>query len=229
MSSSCYDDLERSRRVAIPMPTHYDVASLLLTLDLAGTTVFAISGAAVGVKHRFDVFGVCVLAFVAGNAGGMLRDILIGAVPPLPIRGWQYVTVSVVAGVVTFVWHPRLERLHRPIVVFDAAGLALFSVSGTQKALAFGLNPLIAALLGMLTGIGGGMVRDVLAGEIPNVLRKDLYALAALAGAGVVVAGPLLHVSPAAATIGGATLCFAVRIVAIRRGWGLPTADRVSP
>lgn len=210
------------------MPKHIEIAGLLLTLDLAGTAVFAISGAAVGVKHRLDVFGVCVLAFVAGNAGGMLRDILIGAVPPVALVGWRYVTLSLLAGVVTFIWHPRLERLHTPILIFDAVGLGLFSVSGTQKALAFGANPSVAALLGMLTGIGGGMLRDVLVREIPTVLRKDLYALAALAGAGVVVAAPLLHLPPTAATIGGAALCFAVRLVAIRRGWALPTADRLS-
>ena len=92
------------------MPTHIEVASLLLSLDLVGTAVFAISGAAVGVKHRLDVFGVCVLAFVAGNAGGVLRDLLIGTVPPVAFNKWQYVTVSLLAGVVTFVWHPRLER-----------------------------------------------------------------------------------------------------------------------
>jgi uncharacterized membrane protein YeiH len=205
------------------MPRHIEIASLLLTLDLAGTAVFAVSGAAVGVRHRLDVFGVCVLAFVAGNAGGMLRDMLIGSLPPAAFEGWQYVTVSLLAAVVTFVWHPRLERLQTPILIFDAAGLGLFSVSGTQKALAFGLHPLIAALLGMLTGIGGGMFRDVLVREIPTVLRKDLYALAALAGAIIVVAGQLLHVPPAAATSGGAALCFAIRLVAIRRGWGLPT------
>jgi len=210
------------------MPRPIDVATLLLTLDLLGTAVFAISGAAVGITHRLDIFGVCVLAFVAGNAGGVLRDLLIGAVPPMAVRGWEYVTVSLVAGVVTFVWRPRLERLYTPILIFDAAGLALFSVSGTQKALAFGLHPLIAALLGMLTGIGGGIVRDVLAMEIPTVLRKDLYALAALAGAAVVVAGGLLDVPPTAVTIGGAALCFALRLAAIRRGWGLPTADRAT-
>jgi len=177
------------------------------------------------VKHRLDVFGVCVLAFVAGNAGGMLRDILIGAVPPAALAGWWYVTFSLCAGAITFMWHPRLERLHTPILIFDAAGLGLFSVSGTQKALAFGANPLAAALLGMLTGIGGGMLRDVLVREIPTVLRKDLYALAALAGAGVVVAAPQLHLGPAEATMAGAALCFAVRLVAIRRRWALPTAD----
>ena len=103
------------------MPKHIEIASLLLTLDLAGTAVFAISGAAVGVKHQLDVFGVCVLAFVAGNAGGILRDVLIGAVPPAAFGGSLYVTVSILAGVATFAWHPRLERLHTPILIFDAA------------------------------------------------------------------------------------------------------------
>jgi uncharacterized membrane protein YeiH len=203
---------------------HIEISSLLLTLDLVGTAVFAMSGAAIGVKYRLDVFGICVLAFVAGNAGGILRDLLIGAVPPAALTGWQHVTVSLLAGVVIFLWHPRLERLRTPILLFDAAGLALFAVSGTQKALAFGLTPFVAALLGMLTGIGGGMLRDVLVSEVPTVLREDLYAVAALAGAAVVVAGHLLHLPPTATTIAGAALCFGIRVVAIRRGWSLPTA-----
>jgi len=204
---------------------YIEIRSLLLTLDLAGTAVFAVSGAAVGVKHRLDVFGVCVLAFVAGNAGGMLRDVFIGAVPPAALVGWQHVAVSLLAGVIFFFWHPRLERLRTPILLFDAAGLALFAVSGTQKALAFGLDPLIASLLGMLTGIGGGMLRDVLVSEIPTVLREDLYAVAALAAAAVVVAGHLFHLPPTSTTITGAALCFGIRLVAIRRGWSLPTAS----
>ena len=208
--------------------TYIEIGRLLLALDLAGTAVFAISGAAIGVKHRLDVFGVCVLAFVAGNAGGVLRDVLIGATPPAALGGWQHVAISLLAGVITFLWHPRLERLRTPILLFDAAGLGLFSVSGTQKALALGLNPFVAALLGMLTGIGGGMLRDVLVREIPTVLREDLYAVAALAGAGVVVAGHLLQLSPTAMTITGASVCIGIRLVAIRRGWSLPTpSDRV--
>lgn len=196
---------------------------LLQVLDFMGTAVFALSGAAVGVKHRLDIFGVGVLAFVAGNAGGMLRDVLIGSVPPAAFTGWQHVAVSLLAAGILFRWHPRLERLRRPILIFDAAGLGLFAVSGTQKALGFGLDPVIAALLGMLTGIGGGMLRDMLVREIPTVLREDLYAVAALAGAAAVVAGHLLHLPPTAATITGAALCVGIRLVAIRRAWSLPT------
>jgi uncharacterized membrane protein YeiH len=199
-------------------------ATLLLTLDLLGIFVFAISGAASGVKNRLDVFGVNVLAFVAANAGGLLRDLLIGAVPPAAIIDWRYGAASLIAGVATFLWYPNVQRLQHIVVLFDAAGLAIFAVSGTQKALAYGVSPLVAPLLGMLTGVGGGMVRDLLVNEIPVVLRADLYALAALAGASVVVAGHLLDWAPAAATITGAILCFAMRLVAIRFGWNLPVA-----
>ena len=207
------------------MPSHETIQTLLLALDLTGTTVFAISGAATGVKYRLDIFGVCVLALVAGNAGGVTRDLLIGAVPPEALRAWPHLTASVLAGVATFWTSQRLERLKAPILIFDAAGLGLCAVSGTQKALAFGLDPLVAPLLGMLTGIGGGMLRDVLVSEIPTVLRADLYALAALAGAAVVVAGHLVNAPPPMTTTAGAALCFALRMAAIRRGWSLPTAD----
>jgi len=128
---------------------------IILTLDLAGTAVFAISGAAVGVKHRLDIFGVCVLGFIAASAGGMIRDVVIGAVPPAALSDWRYATVSIVAAVVTFWRHPRIERLRLPVLVFDAAGLGLFAVAGTQKALAFGLGPFASAALGMITGVTG--------------------------------------------------------------------------
>jgi uncharacterized membrane protein YeiH len=127
--------------------------------------------------------------------------------------------------VITFYWYSAVDRLRSPVLVFDAAGLALFAVSGVRKALVFGLNPVMAALLGMLTGIGGGMMRDVLVAEIPTVLRADLYAIAALCGAAVVVIGNLLQVSPTATTSLGALLCFGLRLMAIHRGWHLPVAQ----
>jgi len=185
--------------------------TLLLVLDLAGTFVFALSGATAGVNRRLDLFGILVLSFAAGNAGGIARDLLIGAVPPAAISDWRYLAVSLLAGMITFYWFSGIDRLRSPVLVFDGAGLALFAVSGTQKALAFGLNPVMAALLGMLTGIGGGMTRDVLLAEIPTVLRADLYAVAALAGAAVVVIGDALRLSSTAMTIAGAALCFGLR------------------
>ncbi len=205
------------------LPEQLSMGTVWLVLDLLGTAVFAISGAAVGVKYRLDVFGVSVLAFVAGNAGGMLRDVLLGATPPAALSGWRHVTISLAAALLTFLWHPRIEKLRTPILLFDAAGLGLFAVSGTEKALAYGLNPLVAAILGMLSGIGGGMIRDLLVREIPTVLHAELYAVAALAGAAVVVAGHVFQLPPSVPTmISGATLCFLIRLVSIRRGWSLP-------
>lgn len=198
--------------------------TLLLVLDLIGTFVFALSGATAGVKSRLDLFGVLVLSYAAGNAGGIARDLLIGAAPPAAISDWRYLAVSLLAGIVTFWRFPVIDRLRSPVLLFDAAGLALFAVSGAQKALAFGLHPLMAALLGMLTGIGGGMARDVLLAEVPTVLRADLYAVAALAGAAVVVLGSTLRLPSAAMTLVGALLCFGLRLLAIRRGWRLPVA-----
>jgi uncharacterized membrane protein YeiH len=170
------------------------------------------------------------LSYAAGNAGGIARDLLIGAVPPAAISDWRYLGVSLLAGIGTF-WRPSIiDRLRSPVLLFDAAGLALFAVAGTQKALAFGLTPVMAALLGMLTGIGGGMTRDALLAEIPTVLRADLYAVAALAGASVVVIGAALRLpSTTAVTIAGAVLCFGLRFIAIRRGWHLPVADEPKP
>jgi len=197
---------------------------LLLVLDLGGTFVFAISGGMMAVKHRLDIFGVLVLSFAAGNAGGITRDLLIGAAPPAAVADWKYLGASVLAGLITFFWYPVANRFRDDVLLLDAVGLAFFAVAGAEKALVYGLNPLMAALLGMLTGIGGGMLRDVLVMRIPTVLRSDLYALAALAGAAVVVGGHVLRIQPVATTIAGGVLCFALRYMAIRHSWHLPSA-----
>lgn len=207
---------------ALPVSRFVNVATLLLVLDLGGTFVFALSGAMAGVKHRFDVFGVMVVSFAAANSGGILRDLLIGATPPPGLADWRYVAAAVLAGLVTVRWAATIDRLRDSVLLFDAGGLALFAVSGTLKALAFGLGPVAAVLLGMLTGIGGGMVRDLLTGVVPSVLRGDVYALAALAGAAVVVVAKLVHVASTPAALAGAACCFAVRLIAIRRHWQLP-------
>lgn len=200
------------------------IDTLLVAFDLGGTFVFALSGATVAVKHRLDLFGVLVLSFAAGNSGGIARDVMIGAVPPAAISDWRYVAVSMLAGVITFFWYRIIDRLSSPVLVFDAAGLALFAVSGAGKALALGAGPVAATLLGMLTGIGGGMVRDVLVREIPTVLRTELYAVAALIGAATVVIGRSLGIPSGASAAVGAALCFGLRFMAIRRGWQLPIA-----
>src|SRR5690349_16255058 len=203
---------------------HIVVNTLLVIFDLGGTFVFALSGGMAGVKHRLDLFGVLVLASAARNSGGITRDVMIGAVPPAALRDWRYVAVSILAGLITFYCYRIISRLSSPVLVFDAAGLALFAVAGAGKALAFHAGPVAAMLLGMLTGIGGGMVRDVLVREIPTVLRTELYAVAALVGAAVVVMGRMLHLPSSVAATAGAVLCFRLRFMAMRRGWQLPIA-----
>jgi uncharacterized membrane protein YeiH len=196
--------------------------TLVLVLDLCGTLAFAISGAMAGIRRSLDVFGVLVLSFAASTFGGIGRDVLIGATPPAALVDWRYLTVSLAAGLIAFFWSSLIERLRNPVRLLDAMGLAFFAVAGTQKALAFGLSPAMAALMGMLTGVGGGIVRDVLLAEIPAVLRSDLYAVAALVGSAIVAGGSVLDISPLIAAICGGVICFGVRMVAIRRGWHLP-------
>jgi uncharacterized membrane protein YeiH len=206
-------------------PTTFEVQRTLVTvLDLCGTFAFAVSGATAGVRQRLDVFGVLVLSFAASAFGGLTRDVLIGATPPAALVDWRYLAVSLVAGLITFFWSSLVEKLRNPVRLLDAAGLAFFAVSGTQKALAFGMSPVMAALLGMLTGVGGGIARDVLLAEIPAVLRSDLYAVAALSGAAIVAAGDQLHIPALVTTACGGVICFGMRLMAIRWGWRLPVA-----
>ncbi|HEU4812919.1 MAG TPA: trimeric intracellular cation channel family protein [Xanthomonadaceae bacterium] len=199
-------------------------STFVLLLDFLGTFAFAISGALVAVRHRLDLFGVLVLSFAAAAAGGILRDVLLGATPPVALVDWRYLSASTVAGLITFYRHADVERFRNPVQVSDAVGLALFAVVGASKALTAGVGPLGAVLLGVLTGVGGGMVRDVLVAQVPAVLQRELYAVAALAGAIVFVTARSLELPPAAAAIAGALVCFGLRWMAIRRGWRLPVA-----
>src|SRR4029079_5502146 len=145
--------------------------SLPYALDLSGTFVFALSGAMAGVKRKLDIFGVLVLSFAAANSGGIIRDLVIGAVPPAAINDWRYLGVSLVAGIITFCFPSAVREQWNPVLLFDAAGLALFAVAGAHRALADGLYPSMATLLGMVAGISGGRARDILLTHIPAVLR----------------------------------------------------------
>ena len=200
--------------------------TFLIVLDLIGTFVFAISGATLGVRKQLDLFGVLVLSFAAAVSGGIARDVLIGATPPVALVNWHYLAVACLAGWITFYRDHDVERLRNPVRLFDAVGLALFAVTGTTKALAFGLGPVAATLLGMLTGIGGGIARDMLVARIPVVLQAELYAVAAMAGAALVVVGHWLQWPEAITVVAGALLCFGLRFMGFRHGWRLPVARR---
>ncbi|WP_341924947.1 trimeric intracellular cation channel family protein [Nocardioides psychrotolerans] len=196
--------------------------STLVVLDLVGIFVFAISGALVAVRKDLDVFGVLVLAGTTGLGGGFLRDVLIDATPPTALADWRYLLVPAAAGLLTFVFHPLLGRMERMVNVFDAFGLSLFCVAGATKALDYGLGPLPAALMGMLTGIGGGMLRDLLAGRVPVVFRGELYATPALAGATVAVLGTRADLPVVVVAVTGAAVCLTWRLLAMWRGWQAP-------
>ncbi|WP_238165789.1 trimeric intracellular cation channel family protein [Kribbella caucasensis] len=199
-----------------------DGSVVLTVLDLVGIFVFGITGALVGVRKQLDVFGIQVLALVTGLGGGFLRDVLIGATPLAALQDWWYLAVPVAAGLITFFLHPKIGRVERLVNIFDAAGLALFCVIGARKALDYGLSPLSAALLGTISGIGGGVIRDILSGRVPVVLRSEIYATPAFLGAGIVVLAAALEYHALWVPIAAAIVRFVIRLLAIRRGWNAP-------
>jgi uncharacterized membrane protein YeiH len=201
--------------------------TLFLVLNLAGTFVFGLNGGVTGVRVKLDLFGAIVLAVVVGLAGGIIRDVLIG-IPPATFRDWRYLAAAGGAGLLTAVAHPAIDRLQRPAEVLDAAGLALFCVTGAATALAHRLGFAECVILGAITGIGGGMVRDVLVREIPTVLRGGLYAVPALVGAGILVAAYDAGAHTVAVPIAGAAVCFLLRLAGLHYGLGLPGAADVA-
>ena len=196
----------------------------LLVADLIGVAVFAASGASAAVVKRLDLFGVAFVGFAAALGGGILRDLVIGAVPPLAFADWRYVITAVLASIAIFWLHPQLSRLRRTVLVLDAAGLGLFTVTGTLKALDAGVPAVGACLIGMLTGIGGGVVRDLLTGEIPVVLQRDIYAVVALGGAVAVTVVEWLGLRGPLPLAAAAVVMTAVRLIALRRRWAAPVA-----
>lgn len=198
--------------------------TVLEVLDLLGIFVFALSGATLAIEKRLDLFGVLVLASVAALGGGLLRDVLLGALPPAAFRDSRYLAVPVVAGVLAFLGSHYIERLAAPVRLFDAAGLGLFVAAGTTKALDAGLDWLPAIALGSLTGIGGGLARDVLVGVVPVVLRRELYAVPAILGAAVIVVGDGVDLPRTQVAAVGAALVFVVRMLGVWRDWHFPVA-----
>jgi uncharacterized membrane protein YeiH len=205
------------------MEMKYNAGHLLLVVDLAGTFLFGMEGALTAIRHDLDFFGVLVLAFTTALVGGVIRDLLIGAVPPASLRDSRYAATAFAAGAAVFVFHHFVVKIPSPVIIgLDAAGLGLFAVAGTEKALEFGIGPFIAVLLGTITGVGGGTVRDMFLAQVPSILRSDIYATAALAGAVVLVAARKAGTSPAAAAFLGGGVCFVLRLVAVWQHWNLP-------
>ena len=198
-------------------------ADIIFALDIAGTFLFAVEGAVVAAEAGLDVFGILVLSFSTALVGGVARDLLIGAVPPQAIKDWRYPAIAFAAGAATFFLHRYVVAIPRPVfITLDAAALSLFAVAGAEKALDFGINPFIAALMGALTGVGGGTLRDILLARIPIILRADVYATAAFAGAAAMIVARKLGLPPVAAALVGGFVCFGVRMIAVWRHWALP-------
>jgi uncharacterized membrane protein YeiH len=196
----------------------------LLVADLVGVAVFAASGASAGIAKRLDLFGIAFVGFVAALGGGILRDLVIGSVPPLAFADWRYAVTAVAASVLVFWLHPQLTRWRRLVLLLDASGLGLFTVTGTIKALDAGVGPVGACLIGMLSAIGGGLARDLLTGEIPVVLQRDIYAVAALGGAILVTILREAGIADPLSMGVSALLITGVRLVALYRRWSAPVA-----
>ena len=200
-------------------------ARLILIADLIGTAVFAIEGSLTAMHAHLDLLGVMLIAFIGALGGGVIRDVLIGDTPPSAIRDWRYPALTFAAGCLTFIFHSWVIAFPPFILtLLDAAGLALFAVAGVEKATLHGIRPFIATLMGTITGVGGGVVRDILLTRVPLVLYADIYATAAFcAGAIVIICRRIGLPNTTSALIGGSA-CFALRMAAVQYGWHLPRA-----
>jgi uncharacterized membrane protein YeiH len=207
-------------------------STLLLVLDLTGTFVFALNGALTAIEAaRVDVVGVITLGVITAIGGGVIRDLLIGAVPPASFQDWRYLAVAMGGGLVAFGFGPRLGQLAGTITILDAAGLSMFAVTGATKALSFGLGAMPAVILGAVTAVGGGTIRDVMVRRIPSVLHSEgtLYAIPALIAAGIAVAAEGAHDYGIPAALGAVAACFVIRMLAVRYHLTAPVPRRAQP
>ena len=203
---------------------HHDTGSrVLLVVDLLATLLVALEGGAAAVNGRLDLLGILVLAFVSALGGGIVRDLLLGALPPNALRDWRYGTVALSGGALIMLGFRLLTRVpEMPLTMMDAAGLGLFAVAGADKAMEFRVPPLAAVLLGGITGCGGGVIRDLLLGRVPRILNSDVYATAALAGAIVMAATCRAGVPRVWAGAVGGAICFCLRVASVWGHWNLP-------
>ncbi len=199
---------------------------MLVLVDLLGTFAFAVSGSLAAEQKRLDLFGVFAMSYVTACGGGIVRDLCIGALPPAGISDWRYLAVAGVASVMTFGSRALVERLKHPVIVFDAIGLGFFAVAGANKALLLGHGVEVAVLAGTVTAVGGGVARDVLLNRVPVILQKEIYAVAAMAGAAVQVLGQRLGWRVAVTPWFAASVCVGIRLLALRNSWRLPVVGK---
>jgi len=196
--------------------------ALVRWLDLAGIAVFAASGALVAARKRLDIVGFVVIALITGFGGGTLRDLLLGRTPVFWLRTPELPAIAASVAVLVFFFRPQIAARFQALLWADAVGLSLYAVLGAETALLAGMPPWSAVLLGVVTACFGGVLRDVVCNEIPLLLRREIYALAALAGAAVFVLLRVNGVWRDPALWSGLAVAFAIRAAAIARGWSLP-------
>lgn len=196
---------------------------LLLALDLIGTFAFGLNGALTAIRAtRLDVVGVVTLGMMTALGGGVIRDILIGSVPPATFQDWYYFALALAGALIAFALGHWLHRLEMPITVLDAVGLSVFAVIGASKAIEYGLGAGPAVLLGVITAVGGGTIRDLMIGQVPTVLRSELYAIPAMVAATLTVAALGLEIYGLGAALAAAAVCFVIRMLGVRFGLNAP-------
>lgn len=199
---------------------------LFVSVDLFGTFAFAVSGALAAEQRRLDLFGIVAISYLTACGGGVVRDLCLGSLPPAGISDWRYLATSGLASIMAIWARPIIDHLKHPIVFFDSLGLGFFAVIGAHKALQFGHNIEVAIILGMVTAVGGGLARDVVLNRVPIILHKEIYALAALIGASIQVLGQVMEWRVAVTPWFAASICFAIRLLALRYSWSLPVVRR---
>jgi len=205
------------------------IETFLYALDLFGTMAFAVTGAFKAIEHKADIVGIIILATMTGVAGGTLRDIIMGKFPPNSLSDPWYVIITVSTGIMIFFLYPKMQKHWNLFLKFDALGLGVFTIIGATFAYhAFGLNFLAIALAGMLTAVGGGILRDVFVNEMPIVFVKELYASASFIG--ILVFYILLGMNAEfyVATVIGIVVTTMLRLVAMRYNWNLPKVKEKS-
>lgn len=211
-----------------PEPAATPVTARIVRIaDLSATFLFALEGGLVGLAAGLDPVGVLVLCFLGALGGGLIRDVLIGALPPAAVSDWHYAVIVLTAAVCVWSFHAVILHVPPPLIVtLDAAGLAFAAIAGTEKSLDRGIHPLVAVFLGTVSGTGGGALRDIVINQVPRVLRTDVYASAACLAAAIVVAGRLAGLPPRVTAVVAGLACFGLRMMAYAYQWQLPTLGR---
>ena len=192
-------------------------------LDLVGTFVFALSGAVAARQKGFDIFGIFSVAFSVACGGGIIRDLCIGAIPPAGLTNRLYLLMVLAATLATIGFYRLLKSVRQPVLLFDALGLSVFAVTGARKVIAFGYPYELAILLGIVSAVGGGIIRDILLTRIPVILQKEIYAAAALVGALLVVLGDRWRYPVGATSLVAIVACFGLRFLGLHYHLNLPS------